>query len=353
MKYCICIILFKLISVSLFAQLKETFIKGQLELGNGISYQGYFKREALKKIRKGVTFKKEFSDSVQYYAASDIKEAKFETGEIFRAISYLNVATQLEEIFLASLLVDGKVSLYETEFEDDFAYLLAKNGEYAWLQEDRIEDGSLRRFYFRNKLAAFLTSDIISSSSFERIGFDEKELIEIVSLHNNQVSSKNIVVKKSVENMAYLIIGFSGMHKNNNNKEYNVSAVYRSYFPAISQSTSLNIGLSYYYNIYTRDEDKFKRQLYTLPLFIRQNILTKSIRPYIDVGLNLSYIEDRIFGTNLSTIPRGPQQNYGLGFLVGAGIEMDIFKQYQIKTEYKFENYGHLLMVGVARVIKL
>ena len=353
MKYCICFVVFTVMSLNLFAQIKETFIKGQLDLENGTSYQGYFKRETLKNIKDGVTFKKELSDDGQYYKASEIKEAKFETGEIFRTISCLNTVNQKNELFLASLLVDGKASLYESIFEEDFIYILSKEGEYAWLQDDKIEDGSLKRFYFRNKLAALLSSDKISYSSFDRIGFNDKDLINTVSLYNNQESSKNIIINKRVEKLRYLIIGLSGMYKNDNEQEYNASVVYRSYFPAISQSTSLNIGLNYYYNIYTRDRAGFKRQLYTLPLFLRQNLLRKSIRPYIDIGLNISYIEDKFLDTGWNVNSKGFQQTYGVGFLVGGGIEADIFKQFQIKAEYKFENYTHLLMVGFARVIKL
>lgn len=351
MKYFVCIILFKLISLSLFAQVKETFIKGQLVLENGTSYQGYFKREALGHIKNGVTFKKELSGDTQYYKALDVKEARFETGEIFRTISCLNAANQQEETFLASLLVDGKCSLYESDFEGDFIYVISKDSVYAWLQDDKIEDGSLKRFYFRNKLAAFLSSDPINYYSFDNINFDDDDLIRVVSLYNNQASSKNVVVKRNIEKQQYLIIGFGGMYRNNNKQEYNASVIYQSFSPDISQSTSINVGLSYYYNIYLSDGYKFKRQLYTLPIFLRQNILRKSIRPYIDLGLNLSYIDDKIFGTNLSTIPKGPQQNYGLGFLVGGGVEADIFKQFRIKSEYKFENYSHMIMVGFARVI--
>ncbi|ADY53007.1 hypothetical protein Pedsa_2462 [Pseudopedobacter saltans DSM 12145] len=340
-------------SLSLSAQIKETFVKGQLDLENGTSHQGYFKRETLKSMRNGVTFKKELADDGKYYKASDVKEAKFETGEIFRTISCLDAANQKKEIFLASLLVDGKTCLYESVFEEDFIYILSKEGEYAWLQDDKIIDGSLKRFYFRNKLAALLSSDKISYSSFGNIGFNDKELIKIVSLYNNQESSKNIVIQKNVDKLTFLVIGLSGMYKNNNEQEYNASVVYRSYFPSLSQSTSLNIGLNYYYNIHTNNRDKFKRQLYTLPLFLRQNLLRKSIRPYVDIGLNVSYIEDKFFDTNRNAISKGFQQDYGLGFLVGGGVETDIFKHFQIKAEYKFENYNHLLMAGFARVIKL
>lgn len=339
-------------SLGLFAQVKETLIKGRLNLENGTSHQGYFKRQSLEDIRNGVVFKKELTDNSEYYKVADIKEAKFETGEIFRTVSCLNIANQNQETFLASLMVDGQASLYESMYEGDFIYVLSKEGEYVWLQDDKIVDNELKKFYFRNKLAVLLSSDKISYASFGSIDFNDKDLINVVSLYNNQSSSKNIVVQKNVEKLRYLIIGVAGMYKNNNEQEYNASAIYRSYFPAISQSTSLNMGLNYYYNIYMSNGYKFRRQLYTLPLFLRQNILKKSIRPYIDLGLNLSYVQENFFGTNQSSISSGFQKNYGLGFLVGAGVEADISKQYQIKTEYKFENYKHMLMIGFARVIE-
>src|SRR5690606_25440245 len=131
-------------------------------------------RETLKGIRNGVTFKKELYDNGQYYKASDVKEIKLETGEIFRTISCLDPVRQKNEMFLASLLVDGKASLYESVFEEDFIYILVKEGEYVWLQNDKIEDGNLKKFYFRNKLGAVLSSEQVSYSSFDNISFNDK-----------------------------------------------------------------------------------------------------------------------------------------------------------------------------------
>ncbi|WP_353132323.1 hypothetical protein [Pseudopedobacter sp.] len=350
MKYCVLFILFKILSFSLSAQIKETFIKGQLELESGEIYQGYFKRVTLKNIKNGVTFKKELSDDEQYYKASDVKEARFETGEIFRTISSVNVVNQKKEIFLASLLIDGKASLYESVSEEDFIYILAKEGEYVWLQNDKIEDGNLRKYYFRNKLAAVLSSEKVSYSSFDNISLNDKDLISIVSLYNSHYSSKNIIVQKNVEKLKYLIVGLSGMYKNNNEQEYNASIVYRSFFPSISQSTSFNIALNYYYNLYVDESANLKRRLYTLPIFLHQTFLKKSVRPYVDVGLNVSYINDEFYEAYYQ---KGFQKTYGFGLLVGGGIEADIFKYFQVKAEYKFENYSHMVMLGFARVIKL
>ena len=141
------------------------------------------------------------------------------------------------------------------------------------------------------------------------------------------------------------------MIKNSQEKEISFQAIYRSYFPKISRSTSLNGGLNYF-NYHYLDVNKYGYQknfintLISLPLQIQQNLLNKNIRPYVFAGLNLSYVK-LVDDKGVTQLDKGLQRNIGVGMLYGAGIEADIFKGIMLKSEYRYENLPHLIMVGI------
>lgn len=152
------------------------------------------------------------------------------------------------------------------------------------------------------------------------------------------------------------MVSAGGMIKTRDENEYYIQAVYRTYFPKLSRSTSINIGLNYFRHRYSEmnasfpyDKINYTSNLISLPLQVQQNILNKNIRPYFFAGVNASILKIVDENGN-SQIQKGFQKSFGVGILYGAGIEVDIYKGLMVKSEYRYENYSHLILLGIGYI---
>jgi len=359
------ILFFVLLNAVLFApklsaQLKDSYIKGIITLKDGQNINAYIKQQELEKIRKGILYKISLTDSDEsVYLHDQIEQVSLETGAIYKTLHCVVPKSKNSVSFLASQLVIGKASLYETSYEKTHVYIVVNNGISYWLQEDEIENGELVRYYYKNILYnSLVNSVVVEQQDIERVRFNG-DLIKLITKYNLSSNSVNEVIEVKNKSTSYVIAGIGGMYKDAAHNEYYIQAAYRNYFPWISRSTSLNIGLSYFRNVYKTDIGNYSditvvRTLYSVPFYMQQNLLNKRIRPYLLGGFNISYITEKNNENNMSVIIKeGLQRNYGLGFLVGAGIEADVLKSFIIKGEYRFENFPHLLMMGIAYKFRL
>ncbi len=120
----------------------------------------------------------------------------------------------------------------------------------------------------------------------------------MISDYNNSLGSENkiTIVKKKLTH--FIIASAGGMIKNSDEHEIYFQGIYRTYFPKISRSTSLNIGINYFNykhseitgNYYYSAMRSYKSTLISLPVQIQENFLNKNIRPYAFAGFNLSYL---------------------------------------------------------------
>ena len=78
---------------------------------------------------------------------------------------------------------------------------------------------------------------------------------------------------------------------------------------------------------------------------LQQNLLNKNFRPYLFGGFNVGYL--KVVEDGVPVLPNGLQNNFGIGLLYGAGIEVDIYKRFMLKCEYRNELYPHLILFGI------
>ena len=125
----------------------------------------------------------------------------------------------------------------------------------------------------------------------------------------------------------------------------------RKYYPKISNSTSLNFGVSYFNYKIEEQNATNTASLLSIPLQIQQNLFNKNIRPYIFAGLSLNYLIANDNNGN-SILEKGFQKTYGINLLYGVGIEIDIFKGFYLKSEYRNEAYSHPILFGIGYVFQ-
>jgi hypothetical protein len=345
-----------------YGQLKETYAKGSVQLKNGQTISGFIKERELGKMNYSISLKLSEKDKKStVYDTAQIKTYSLNGNEFFEFFQIkINDTTENISV-LAKLVLKGKASLYKFVYKDDVLYIIKNNEKLYVLQNDKLERGSqeteVKEYHFKYHLTNAISDLKESTDKLETIKFNEKDFVAILSAYNSSFGSDSKLMTIKEKNIHYILATIGGMLKKDNQNEFFVQLSYRTYFPKISRSTSLNIGINYYkYNYIEADknilfgaigaEKKYVSTLISLPFQIQQNILNKNIRPYIFGGFNAAYYKV-IDGRGISKIQKGFQRNFGVSVLGGVGIEIDIFKGLMIKSEFRHEIYTHPILFGI------
>jgi len=315
------------------AQLKEKYEKGWIITNNDNKIEGYIKVDDLSKLSSGICFKKIITEKkCQTYKASQLKSFQTSTANTFDLLN-LKMDNNLNEVnILANLILRGETSsLYKSIYNSDIFYVIAKDNKNYVLQNNKLITGEkeVNRYNYEGILN--LATEGLALNGKKKVKFDEDYFVDIINEYN---TSKGIGFEK---------IG----------TEYYGQLMYRKYIPKVSRSTSLNTGISYFHYQYKEQRILSSQSLLSIPLQIQQNIFNKSIRPYLFAGLSLNYAQSKE-GNNISPIVvvQGFQKTYGINFLYGAGIEIDLFKGVYIKSEYRNEGYSHPITFGIGYIYK-
>lgn len=348
-----------IISGSAHAQLKDSYIKGRIELKNGQFINGYIKDNEMAQVNFEIYFKDNPEDKKEeMYDTSRIKSYSLEDGEIYDLVFFRGEYMTHEISVLGKLIVRGKASLYKIHYNSDIIYIVTNGNNSYVLQKDKMDKSQmsteLTYYYFKARLLQAVSGSTISKEKIENISFNEKEFIGVIKEYNSFSRSENQIISVKKNPVHFIIASVGGMYKNRDRNEFYFQGIFRTYFPKISRSTSLNTGISYfnYKNLIKRGQWPWNEviektySLITVPFQLQQNILNKRITPYVFVGANISYLKvtDQ---SGTSQIDKGLQNNFGVALLYGAGIEADIYKGIMLKTEYRDENFAHLVLVGV------
>ncbi|MGZ8516560.1 MAG: outer membrane protein [Chitinophagaceae bacterium] len=343
----------------LHAQLRDSYIKGSVELQTGQSLNGYIKDDELAKMNFKISYKEnETGKSFTIYDTSQIKSFKLDDGEIYEWLRFRGQYMTGDIAVLGKLIIMGKASLYKIIYNSDVLYLVKNEGKVYVLQNDKMDKSQmsteLTKYYFKSRLKEAISNPAIPVDKIEKISFSEKKIAEIIKEYNELSGSDNQVIAVKKKPVHFIIASVGGMYMNNNRKEIYFQGIFRTYFPKISRGLSFNTGINYfnYKNLIKRGQWPFNEiidktySLATIPFQLQQNFLNKKIRPYVFVGTNISHLKvtDQ---SGSSQIDKGLQNSFGVALLFGAGIEADIYKGIMLKTEYRDENFAHLVLVGI------
>lgn len=352
------LILFMTINHS-YAQLKESYEKGSIIQINDEKINGFIKTEDLEVLSSEVCFKIEENDTkCTPYSPTKLKSFSTETGKFFDALTIKVNRNKKEINVFANLILKGKASLYKCIYNTKEIYIIVNNNMNYVLQNDELISGEteIRRY---NYLGILNVATEGMTTSTKNIEFGEKNFINIVTQYNTSKGFESNKVSYNEKKVSFIIVNVGGGFKKNES-EFFIQGMYRTYFPKISRSTSLNIGLNYFNYNYLADKisyaeyftqiikstNKYNETLISIPVQIQQNFLNKSFRPYIFMGMNVSYLKI-VDQNNNSQIENGLQSNFGVGILYGVGIEQDVYKGLMVKCEYRKEVFTHLILLGI------
>jgi len=334
------------------AQLKDIFEKGTIITNENVKIDGYIKTNDLSHLASKISFKSTETD-VKYinYDTTQIKSFQTVTGKTFDLLSIkINNGSTKISVF-ASLILKGETSLYKTIYKSTVFYIVVAKDENYVLQNDELisHETELRKYYFQSVLNT--ATEGYLTKNYSKIAFKKDDFIKLISEYNTSKGYESKEVTYDEKNIHYFILNIGGGGKKDES-EFFFQAMYRLYYPKISRSTSLNLSLNYFnyqfsesFNSNTNSRE-IKESLISIPLQFQQNILNKNIRPYIFMGLNISYLKI-VDDKNNSLIEKGFQRNFGIGTLYGAGIEIDLYKRIMLKSEFRYEVFDHLLLFGI------
>jgi hypothetical protein len=339
-------------ALNCYTQVAERYAMGSIEFRNGEKHDGLIKDDEISAMNFKVYFRA--SKDLKTFTAFDtstVRKVVLTTGEVYESVRFKPYYETDSITVLGKLKLKGKASLYEVYYKSDYILIVVNYGKGFALQEDKLESNALemKNYYFKTLLANAL-NDNSFNARIEKLFFRPQNIIDLLLDYNGKDNSEIIIPVEKKAAQHFIITDLGGMYKNSSENEMFFQTMYRTYFPKISKSTSLNIGASVYlskcYLNYWGDKISLKRTLFSAPLQIQQNLLNKMVRPYIFGGFNLSYVQEKT-NSGIIVLERGFQRNFGINLLWGGGIEADVYRGFRLKTEYRYENYGHLIAAGI------
>lgn len=330
------------------AQLKDTFEKGAIITKENEKIDGYIKTDDLSHLSLEVCFRlNEHDEKDVCYNTSQIKSFQTVTGKTFDLLSIKINNNRTEITVFANLILKGNTSLYKTSYNSKVFYVVVSNGQNYVLENDELDFSEIKKYNYQGVLN--IATEGFFMENYPKIAFNEKDFIKVISQYNASKGYECKEIKYDEKNIHYSILNVGG-GGNKYMSEFFLQAIYRLYNPKISRSTSLNLGLNFYqhqiYKLPISVESGVRKSLISIPFQLQQNLLNKDFRPYLFAGLNLSYVRI-VDDKNNSLIDSGLQRNFGVGFLYGAGIEVDLYKGFMLKTEFRNELFTHLILFGI------
>ena len=354
------ITIFFLVVTSANSQLKESFDKGTIVLKNGQQLTGFIKDEEAPKLMFSVHFKSLSSDKrFTLYDTGQISTFTLGNGEIFE-LKHIYINNNEDTITcFAKLLLRGKASLYKFYNKSEEMFVVDTRNKLFVLQDDKLDnttmEAELKHYFYVNNLTAAIQNFFSATSNLEKISYHEKDFINIIAEYNTTEGSKNEYFNFKSKPRNFIIASIGYNYANSLNNEIGIQVMHRTYFPKLSRSTSLNIGLNYfkqnysmtYKDIYTTLVVPYTYHLFSIPVQLQENLLSGGIRPYIFLGANFSFVK-RLNENGQEDLPQGLNNNWGFAFLYGGGVEANLYKGLMFKLEFRFENYDHMALLGLA-----
>jgi len=350
--------------IAVYGQLKNFYVKGTIELQNGQTLTGFIRDDVMADMNYRIRFKSTLADtSIYFYDTTQIKNFRLEDGEVYELLHFRGLYMKGDVSVLAKLIIRGKASLYSLVYNSDQLFIITNDGKLYVLQNDKLEGSSLaleeKQFYFKAALNNAVMGSDISNAKLEKVRFSERDFRAIITSYNKYAGSENNIVAFKKKPVRFIIASAGGMIKKADEREIYFQGIYRLYFPKISRRASMNVSLNYFnykYKVVSNfpgnTSEILTNSLISLPFYGQYNFLDKKVRPYAFTGLNVSYLKISDEQGN-SVLPKGFQKNFGIALLYGVGVEVDIYQGFMLKSEYRKENFAHLILVGMGYIFSM
>jgi hypothetical protein len=228
------------------AQLADTYEKGFIVTNDGVKMDGYIKTDDLSHLSSEVCFKASEQDKKCIsYNATQVKSFETESGKHFDMFSVTIDNNNTPLPVFANLILKGDTSLYKTNSKSRTFFIVTKKDVAYVLQNDEFTSGetTMKRFYYQGVLN--IATEGFSTRKYPDVSFSESDFIRVISEYNASKGYESKTISYMEKNIRQVIVSVGGGAINDETELF-FQAMYRIYYPKLSRSTSLNVGLQYF-----------------------------------------------------------------------------------------------------------
>jgi hypothetical protein len=353
-------LLLSFLSLHSFAQ--KNFTTGYIVKINGDTIHGYLQEEVREELFLKIKFKPDNIDAIfQTFTPSEVKAFKFESGNLYKSISFINTledSSKMQTRF-ALQLVEGTYNLFSYIINERIYFVITGNDLSDLLYNSAYNNnGELKiESNYTTKLTLLASACDKYVLHPEEVSYNEKEVAKFISQLDNCVSPNTVSTdyyqKPKIQTQIILFAGGLPMGSRN---QFSAEGMIRLIYPQLSKKISINIGVRYSHTTKTeidRDDGNFKFTrtikdgVFSVPLTLQYSFLTWVIRPYVSSGFGLAYLKEET--TNIQNalyIP--PQNQFKLSVIGAIGIEGYITKRLFVKAEWRYELLVQYPAIGIA-----
>ncbi len=340
-------------------QAQEHALPGYIVRISGDTVHGFLKEQGSDESAKNISFRASQTDKgFQAYSPNEVQGFQYDGGNLFRSITYPD--TRKEETVTRTcygkLLVTGEFDLY-TFTEDGVLYFLVKRDtSFYMIYDDDLRSLPYVKGNFRNELNFFATSCTAAEREIEKADYSIEAMIQFFQKLDACVNPNKAVTSyyhkaKSITTLYIYGAGIPLGPQSQATGEVRVQFVW----PELDPRVSFNLGLRYvqmntkvrdpYYNVATLYDYK-NYQMQSVPLTIQYSLTHGVVQPFVLAGMSMVKINE-VTNNPVLLDAGGIYKNFGITFLVGAGMEVRLAHVLWVRAEWRFEYMVQYPTIGL------
>ncbi|MBG9376338.1 outer membrane beta-barrel protein [Panacibacter sp. DH6] len=355
-----------MLAISVVSYSQNNDKTGYIVKTSGDTLRGFLNAVELKLLNNTISFGAS-AGNLTTYTSAEIKSFGYDGGNSFEKVSYTNTVDASEVTRFAKMLSTGYYSLL-TFWSKDIKYFIIKKPDNTYrllMDDERLTTGFVNeKGNFQNELLFLSQACSELRPALERLNYSEKDLIGYVSKLNNCAApsqANNIVLKK--EQSQFNIFAYAGgITLGSKGHEYTARVLGKLSAPSIDKNLSLNFGINYMAQRKVSTEKvsingypAFKtqtaeRSVLSVPLTVQYYLTKGFIKPYIDAGLSIDYLQRNGELDGAGKIIN--ENKAGLAFTAAFGIDCYITNRLFIRADYRYELFMHYPTIGIAYIFK-
>jgi len=347
-------------------QAQDRSMPGYIVRVSGDTLHGFLKVQGTDESAKQISFKASADDKdFQVYTPDEVRAFQYDGGYLFRAITYSDPRPAVRgttdpragvnsdksgtvtRTCFAKLLVAGELDLYSFTEQSWLYFLVRKESTYYLLYDDDLQAAPYSQGNFRSELNFLASgcpamSNEVGSASYTEGGLRAFfQQLDGCLNPNQPVQSYHYGVKAHSGFLAY-IGGMSYAGRS----QFTMEARYRLFWPQLDPNLTFNVGARFV------DLKKLQHglltdfQLSSIPVTIQYDldIAKGRIHPFAYAGLSL---------VSANVTPNNPDVAIGdaKGFVLGAGIEVKVYRCLWVRAEWREEYVSQIPTVGAAVIL--
>lgn len=349
--------------IPLFLLSQSKLVPGFIIKHNDDTLRGYLKEIPEKKVEDKILFTPNKETAPTIFSTKEVQSFGYEGGNVYNKVKYIYPEDLTTNERFAKKLVEGNYRLYMF-WKQDKSYFIVNTYEdstYLLYDDNMSYSGIIsEKGNYKEKLLYLSVPCESLKAKVEYLNYNQTSMAGYVDRLNKCIlpSEQNTIVYK--KDRSYLnIFVYAGAMPLGSRYEFTGRIIGRFTIPSIDKNMSVNVGLNYMMNkkstpVQVSNTAEYKnieyKNIYSVPFTIQYNFIQSKIRPYIDAGLSLDYL-DKATKRDYSQKKTYDKQ-FGVGFIIAAGIEGYITNRLMIKADWRYELFMHYPAVGIAYFLK-